>query len=323
VNQPRNRFLSLLESTGARPAIIAHRGDSFHAPENTLEAARLAWRAGAQAWELDVQLSRDGIPIVIHDGSLTRTTDVAARFVDDPRGHDGFLVSDFDYEEIRTLDAGSWFVADKGGPRSARAFGTLDDLESSSIDQCRSGSVTIPTLAEALTLTAELDWLVNIEIKSFPEQPSGLLDSVLDLVKETHTGDRVLISSFDHRDVGDAFGEGRKYALGILVETPLYGLHDYASQVDADTVNVSAEYLGSRSIAYRRHPTSSSLAGRVVEELRIRGFRTLVYTVNDHRPGGLAQHLAEIGVDGLFTDDPSGLRDYFEAVSERTPGEPR
>jgi glycerophosphoryl diester phosphodiesterase len=323
VNQPRNRFLSLLESTGDRPAIIAHRGDSFHAPENTLDAARLAWKAGTQAWELDVQLTRDGIPIVIHDGSLTRTTDVAARFADDPRGHDGFRVSDFDYEELRNLDAGSWFVDKMGGPRSARAFGTLDHLEPSWIDHCRSGSVIIPTLAEALTLTAELDWLVNIEIKSFPEQPSGLLDSVLDLVKETRTADRVLISSFDHRDVEEAFGVGREYALGILVETPLYRLHDYASRVDADTVNVSAEYLGSQSIAYRRHPGSSSLAGRVVEGLKDRGFPTLVYTVNDHRPGGLSQHLAEIGVNGLFTDDPSGLRHYFEAVSERTPGEPR
>lgn len=323
MNLPRNRFLSLLESTGDRPAIIAHRGDSFHAPENTLEAARLAWKAGAQAWELDVQLTRDGVPIVIHDGSLARTTDVAARFADDPRGRDGFLVSDFNYEEVRNFDAGSWFVANLGGPRSAQAFGTLDDLEPSWIDHCRSGSVNIPTLAEALTLTAELDWLVNIEIKSFPEQPRGLVTSVLDLLKETRTGDRVLISSFDHGDIDEAFGEGREYALGILVETPLYCLHDYASRVDADTVNVSAEYLGSQSIAYRRHPTSSSLAGRVVEELKMRGTSILVYTVNDHRPGGLSQHLAEIGVDGLFTDDPSGLRHYFEAVSERTPGGPR
>jgi len=324
VNEPRNRILSLLESTGDRPAIIAHRGDSFHAPENTLEAARLAWKAGAQAWELDVQLTRDGVPIVIHDDSLTRTTDVAARFANDPRGHDGFLVSDFDYEEVRNLDAGSWFVASMGGPRTARAFGTRDQLEPSWIDHCRSGNVIIPTLAEALTLTAELDWLVNIEIKSFPDQPRGLVTSVLDLVKETRTADRVLISSFDHRDVEAAFGVGREYALGILVETPLSCLHDYVSRlVGADTVNVSAKYLGSQSIAYRRHPASSALAGRVVEELKVRGISTLVYTVNDHRPGGLSQHLAEIGVNGLFSDDPSGHRHYFEAVSERTPREPR
>jgi len=324
VNLPRNRFLSLLESTGDRPAIIAHRGDSFHAPENTLEAARLAWKAGAQAWELDVRLTRDGDPIVIHDDSLIRTTDVAARFAGDPRGRDGFRVSDFDHDEIRSLDAGSWFVSSTGGPRSARAFGTLDDLDPSWIDHYRSGSVIIPTLAEALTLTAELDWLVNIELKSFPEQASGLLDSVLDLIKETNTADRVLISSFDHRDVEHCDYVGREYALGILVETPLYCVHEYVSRlVHADTVNMSAAYLGSQSIVYRRHPASLLLARRVVKDLKVQGISTLVYTVNDHRPGGLAQHLAEIGVNGLFTDDPSGLRHHFETVSERTPGEPR
>ena len=91
--------------------IVAHRGDSVRAPENTLEAARLAWKAGATAWELDVQLTRDGVPVVLHDESLLRTTNVAAMFKDDPRGLAGFRVSDFDYNEIRALDAGSWFVA--------------------------------------------------------------------------------------------------------------------------------------------------------------------------------------------------------------------
>ena len=132
-----------------------------------------------------------------------------------------------------------------------------------------------------------------------------------------------MISSFDHRDLGDAFGEGREYALGILVETPLYWVPNYASGFDADTVNVSAEYLGSQSIEYRRHPSSLMLAGRIVEELKTQGFPTMVYTVNDHRPGGLAQHLTEIGVNGLFTDDPSGLRQLLRQAPDRTLGEPR
>jgi glycerophosphoryl diester phosphodiesterase len=309
VNHARNRFLTLLESAGDGPVIIAHRGDSFHAPENTLEAARMAWKAGAHAWELDVQLTRDGDSIVIHDDSLTRTTDVAARFANDPRGRDGFRVSDFDYDEIRSLDAGSWFVARVGVPRSARAFGTLDRLEPDWIDHCRSGRIVVPTLAEALRLTKELDWLVNIEIKSFPQQPSGLLDSVLDLIEDTGTADKVLISSFDHTVVEDANEGGREYALGILVDTPFCCVHKYVSQfVRADTVNMSAEYLGSQSINYRRHPSWLMLARSVVEELKREGIPSLVYTINDHRPGGLAQHLTEIGVNGLFTDDPAGLQ---------------
>ncbi len=186
----------------------------------------------------------------------------------------GFGSRDFDYDEIRSLDAGSWFVAGLGVPRSARAFGTLDRLEPDWIDHCRSGRVIIPSLAEALSLTKELDWLVNIEIKSFPEQPSGLLDSVLDLIKDTGTADKVLISSFDHTVVEDANEGGREYALGILVDTPLYCVHKYVSQfVRADTVNMSAEYLGSQSINYRRHPSWLMLAGSVVEDLKRKASR--------------------------------------------------
>ena len=94
--------------------VVAHRGDSFHAPENTLEAARLARQAGADAWELDVKLTRDGVPIVIHDNSLHHTTDVGERFAGDLRGQGGYRVSDFDFDEIRSLDAGAWFIADPG-----------------------------------------------------------------------------------------------------------------------------------------------------------------------------------------------------------------
>jgi glycerophosphoryl diester phosphodiesterase len=308
VQPVNNSFVSLLKSRGRQPLIIAHRGDCYHAPENTLEAAHLAWQAGAPAWELDVQLTRDGVPIVIHDDSLTRTTNVAARFADDPRGCDGYRVCDFDYDEIRTLDAGSWFVAADGGPRSANGFGTLETLTPACIDFCRSGSIVIPTLAEALRLTAELDWLVNIEIKSFPRQPPGLLTSVLSVVRESRTSERILISSFDHRDVVDADRSGREYALGILVHTPIHRLGEYAREfVRVDTVHVSTELLGSKSLDYRRDQSSSSLDARDVYDLRARDCPVLVYTVNDSRRGGLAQHLAEMGVHGLFTDDPHGL----------------
>ena len=184
----KNHFLELLRDRGDDPVIVAHRGDSVRHPENTLEAASLAWKAGAPAWELDVQLTRDAVPIVLHDESLLRTTDVAARYHDDARGRAGFRVSDFDYDEIRALDAGSWFVAVDGGPRSARSFGTLDHLDPASVARYRSGRVTIPTLTEALLWTKEHDWLVNVEVKSFAESPPGLVERALEVIH--HTGTR-------------------------------------------------------------------------------------------------------------------------------------
>jgi glycerophosphoryl diester phosphodiesterase len=307
----KNRLLARLRSPGSAPAILAHRGDSFHAPENTLEAARLGWQAGAAAWELDVQLTRDGVPIVIHDESLLRTTDVARRYAGDPRGKDGFRVSDFDFEEIRALDAGSWFVAADGGPRSARAFGTLDRLDPSLKARHASGGVRVPTLAEALALTQEQDWLVNVEIKSFPERPPALVERVLQEIANTGTASRVLISSFDHSALAAANRANREYALGILTATPLYRIDEYAALlVGAETVHLSAAVLGAKSIAYRRSQSARALAD--LSDLKDSAMPVLVYTVNDHGPGSLAAHLAEIGVNGLFTDDPRGMKASFE-----------
>jgi glycerophosphoryl diester phosphodiesterase len=320
-----NLFLALLNDRGADSLIIAHRGDSFHAPENTIEAARSAQQAGAPAWELDVQLTRDGVAIVLHDDSLLRTTDVAIRFKEDPRAGSGFRVADFDLAEVRTLDAGSWFVDPNGGPRSARWFGTLEKLEVSSIEHYRSGRVKIPTLAEALLLTLECDWFVNVEIKSFPDHREGLVEQVLQTIAHTGAGPRSLISSFDHSDVAYAANRpGREYAAGVLTSTPLYRTDTYAADhVGADTVHVSAEVLGSESIAYRRRPAGRSLRTDLISELKKRHMPILAYTVNDHGPDSLAEHMAQIGVDGLFTDDPHGLRRYFERGRAEEPGGPR
>jgi glycerophosphoryl diester phosphodiesterase len=306
-----NRLLSLLTSAKGSPVIIAHRGDSFHAPENTLEAARLAFESGAQAWELDVQLTRDGVPVVMHDESLTRTTNVAARFSGDPRASTGFRVADFDFDEVRTLDAGSWFVEETAA-RSARAFGTIDALPRESVAHFRSGKVLVPTLEESLIFTREHDWLVNVEIKSFPDRPPGLVEKVLDLIDATRTGDRVLISSFDHDDVAAANRPGRAYALGILLWTPMHRTHDYACDlVGAETVHASVEVLGSETLGYRRSPMVDALRSELVAGLNTRKLPLLAYTVNASGPNSLADHLAQLGLSGLFTDDPAGLRRFF------------
>jgi glycerophosphoryl diester phosphodiesterase len=324
MNGPKNQFLTLLKSRRHCPIIIAHRGDCFGAPENTLEAARLAWKAGADAWEFDVQLTRDGVPIVLHDESLVRTTDVASRFHGDPRAKDGFRVSDFDFSEVRVLDAASWYVAPDGGARSARAFGTLDQLTTESVALYLSGQVRIPTLGEALCLTRELNWLANVEIKSFPESPPGLVEHVLEVIAQTGTASRVLVSSFDHAGVAAADRPGREHALGILTMTPLFRTPYYATGlVGADSVHVSTEVLGSDSVGYRREPSAVSLRMNLINEVKEHGVPILVHTVNAHGDGSLADHLGAIGVDGLYTDDPGGLIKYFERNRTAPHGGPR
>jgi glycerophosphoryl diester phosphodiesterase len=117
----------------ARP-IIAHRGASGRAPENTLEAFDLAAKAGADAFELDVRLTRDGAPVVVHDAALDRTTDrtgpVRAQTVAD----------------LRTVDAGYRFTVDGGRTYPFRGAG-----------------VRIPTLGEVLWTFPGIPMLIEVK----------------------------------------------------------------------------------------------------------------------------------------------------------------
>ena len=104
--------MPLLESS-ARPWLHAHRGASFEAPENTLAAFELALRQGADGIELDVHASADGIPMVIHDPDLSRTTDRVG------------LVSTLTAAEIRKANAGARFAGPVDG---ATHVPTLDEV---------------------------------------------------------------------------------------------------------------------------------------------------------------------------------------------------
>jgi glycerophosphoryl diester phosphodiesterase len=281
-----NRFRDWYRSKWARPLILAHRGDSYHAPENTLEAGRLGLDSGADGWELDVRLTRDGVPVVLHDESLARTTDVARRFEGDPRGRAGFLVGQFLLEEIRALDAGSWFVDPEGGPRSAAGFGTLDMLAGFDRALFGSGKVRVPTLAEALGLTSRLDRLVNVEIKPTSGDLALLVDAVLREIRDSGAVDLAVVSSFDHAIVGLVAAREPGVATGALVDgTPDRPAADLLRSLGADALHAPPSALG---------PSTS-------------GVPVLVYTVNDAGPGGLAERLAGGGVAGLFTDDPASL----------------
>ena len=245
-------------------------------------------------------------------------TDVVDRFPGDDRAVSNFRLSDFDWNEVRTLDAGSWFWSEPATERSAAAFGTLESLRRRSA-RASSKAFRIPTLIDALALTADLDWLVNVEIKSFPGTPPGLTEAVLEAIARTGTWNRVSLSSFDHSELGRIPGlisphnrDLLAIPRGVLAWTPLFRPHAYlAGTVEAQTYHVSASAIGSESIIYRQRPSAASLSAEGIEELKAAGIPILVYTVNDVRPGGLAEHLAELGISALFTDDPQGMRRLF------------
>jgi glycerophosphoryl diester phosphodiesterase len=150
----------------ARP-VIAHRGASGSAPENTIPAFRLAVQHGADAIELDVRLTADGVPVVLHDARLDRTTDARG-----PLAH-------FNWQELAGVDAGAGFTTD------SHTF------------PYRGGAARIPALAEVLRAFPEIPFLV--EVKEVAAQ-----QAVRQVLVEERAADRCLVAS-EHEAALDAF----------------------------------------------------------------------------------------------------------------------
>lgn len=103
-----------------KPTLIAHRGASAYAPEHTIEAYKLALEQGADYVEPDLQITKDGVLVCLHDTTLERTTDVKVKFPDravEVKGKKTWPVSSFTLAEINTLDAGSWKDAKYAGAK--------------------------------------------------------------------------------------------------------------------------------------------------------------------------------------------------------------
>ena len=114
-----------------KPWIVAHRGASAYAPENTIPAFALAAQQGATFVEFDLQLTRDKRVVCLHDNSLERTTDVEQVFPDRARTSGGsrtWMLEDFTLAEVKRLDAGAWFDAKFGGTRIPTFGETIDAL---------------------------------------------------------------------------------------------------------------------------------------------------------------------------------------------------
>ncbi|WP_244209058.1 glycerophosphodiester phosphodiesterase [Streptomyces pactum] len=118
------------DHTDTRPDVIAHRGSSGMAPENTAAAIDLAIDQHADFVEIDVQRTKDGTLVNFHDCTMERTTNIEEIYPDRPR----YRVSDFTWTELRRLDAGSWFHPDHTGERLI----TVDHVISR-IDHTRTG----------------------------------------------------------------------------------------------------------------------------------------------------------------------------------------
>lgn len=259
----------------------AHRGGRSLGPENTLITAALGHAAGADFWELDVQLSADGQAMVVHDDDLARTSNAAEIFPD----RAPWPVNELTAAEIRKLDFGQGFFREEHAiDEEAREL--LQEGPADGAD----GRIKAPTLEEALTFAARLKWPINIEIK---EQKSAALLEALTLkviraIKQYNLSDQVLISSFDLRCLSMLKDLNPDIATGVLIED---AVEDPLSLVRS---------LGARTY----HPHRSLLPAEHLADFKRHRIPVIVWTVNE--PGEMLQFI-DSGVSGIITDRPQAL----------------
>jgi glycerophosphoryl diester phosphodiesterase len=225
-----------------RPLIIAHRGASAAAPENTLVAFRRALADGAEGIECDVRLARDGVPVIFHDASLRRT---ALR--------EGKL-SDFTSKELAKISVGAWFNV--RFPRKARADYLM---------------VTIPSLTELFELMNSNDLPIYVELKCENGLHRRLAQKVVAEIKNFGFEDRVVIKSFNHdaaREVKRLLPEIKTAAL--FAPRPMRVLNPTNALV-LPALHLEAEEI---SLHY------SLATERTVQKARAADLKTVIWTAN-------------------------------------------
>ncbi|MEU9285367.1 glycerophosphodiester phosphodiesterase family protein [Streptomyces sp. NPDC048275] len=260
-------------SQGNRPVIVSHRGASADAPENTLAAIDKAAAMGFDWVENDVQRTKDGELVVLHDDTLARTTDVEEVYPD----RAPWKVKDFTAAEIARLDAGSWYSPCYAGTR-------------------------VPTLKQYMNRVSHNHQKLVLEIKN-PELYPGIEQQTLKLLGNEgwldpdHVGNRLIVQSFSAQSVRTVHDLRPDITTAFLGTPSVERLHEYARFADLinpDYTSVSSGYVSAVHALDGPH-------GRPME--------IFTWTVDD---ADTARRLAGYGVDGVITNKPDVLRSALE-----------
>ncbi|HEX8160266.1 MAG TPA: glycerophosphodiester phosphodiesterase family protein [Pyrinomonadaceae bacterium] len=250
------------------PLVIAHRGASAHAPENTLAAFSRAFGDGADGLEFDVRLARDGVPVVAHDATLKRT---AGRKVE---------IASLSSSALAGIDVGSWF--NRRRPARARGEYALE---------------RVPTLARVLDEFAPRSRALYVELKCARADAPQLAAAVVEVLRARPQAARVsVVESFDLGAVAEVKRLAPGQRTAALFERSLRRRPLTSRQMCARAVSHGADEIAlQRTLASRR----------AVETARAAGLPTVVWTV-DH-PAWARRALA-LGLRALITNDPARLR---------------
>jgi glycerophosphoryl diester phosphodiesterase len=223
------------------PRVIGHRGFSQRAPENTLPSFRLALAARADLVELDYHHTRDGVPVVLHDRTLDRTTDATNRW-----GGKDVAVTSRPVADLAGLDAGRWFAPAFAGTR-------------------------IPTLVQAIE-TIQAGGVTLIERKG------GDPATLVRLLRERGWLGDLVVQSFDWTFVREAHALAPDLVLGALGPPSSRNGRRLTDDEKALSPAFIAEVrsLGARVVVWNRQVTAAAVA-----HAHEQGLRVWVYTIND------------------------------------------
>jgi glycerophosphoryl diester phosphodiesterase len=224
-----------------RPLVIAHRGYSHLAPENTLPAFQLAKAAGADLVELDYYHTKEGVPIVIHDATLDRTTDATNRW-----GGTKIRVESKTLAELQTLEAGNWFSP----PYPNTKLPTLNEA----LDEIQAGGVTLI------------------------ERKAGDAATCVALLRERKLINAVIVQAFDWNYLSDFRQLAPEQVLGAL--GPPRTKAGRTLTADEKPLNRAwideAKKSGARIVVWNREVNKESIA--YAHQL---GLKVWVYTIDD------------------------------------------
>ena len=260
----------MVSCLSTNPLIIAHRGSSSVAPENTLAAFAQAIADGADGIEFDVQLSRDGIPVVIHDHTLRRTASQHR------------TVASMTADELSQVDVGSWF--NRKYPRRTKSAYAKEH---------------IPTLEQVFSLVASntsTEFTCYLELKVAERDPTydDLVESVLSLIDAHRLVHNTTIVSFNLAAL--AYAKLRKPSMrtGALFE-PIT-----LTPQRKRTIVARATDCGAAEIVLHR-----LMARPGMVELALKsGLTAVVWTVDDP---GWVQRAKRLGIPALITNTPAKL----------------
>jgi len=313
----------------AQKTVIAHRGASGYLPEHTLESKAMAYAMGADYIEQDLVMTADDELIVLHDITLDRTTDVAARFPNRAREDGRYYAIDFTLEEIRQLRATEGFDFDNG--EQVQGFKNRFPLNHSSFH--------VPTFAEEIELIQGLNQSTGRDIGIYPEikQPAfhrqegkDISTAVVAMLKDygyTSKDSKVFLQTFDfdeltvlHNEILPAAG------IDLNLVQLIGGPGAYPWMFETDGMSKLAELADGIGPSYHLVIERSSSPDDIkVTELVARahdaGMVVHPYTFRldpGQIPGYatsfdelLELHLFEAGIDGLFTDFPDRVVQFL------------